>query len=160
MWYRDCDGDGYAASAMGAVRSCSAPPAIGGCAAWTSRAPDPGAVDCDDANTGYHPDRDFAVLMPFDPRTATPTGYSTLCLAPGDGSGAALASYCVIGTNPDLNCDGRVELRRDTTYPVCTPEKDCGCVPEVGSCGILYSYPIKLCEAPTTYPTTLFTYCR
>ncbi|MDQ3034417.1 MAG: putative metal-binding motif-containing protein [Myxococcota bacterium] len=52
-WYRDCDGDGHAASAAGAMSACATPASSPTCSAWTSRAPTP--PDCSDSSSLRYP---------------------------------------------------------------------------------------------------------
>jgi Putative metal-binding motif len=78
-WYRDCDGDGFAASATGAVSACAAPKLAGTCKAWTDRQPEGATTtDCDDDSTLYHPGAEYGI----------PTGSNP---------------------SNDLNCDGKVD---------------------------------------------------
>jgi hypothetical protein len=107
LWYQDCDGDGYAASAVGAVKSCSLPAQNGSCT-WTSVIPQPETKtnwDCNDSNPAYTPAADYSF--------------------PPSGS-----------TSFDLNCDGQALPDPDYPSDVCRtwpPNVDC---PRVlhGSC--------------------------
>lgn len=60
-WYRDCDGDGYAASAGNSAMGCTQPALAAGCVAWTDKEPLAGAIDCNDSDSGYRPGADFGV---------------------------------------------------------------------------------------------------
>ena len=60
-WYADCDADGYATSAAGAVEGCSQPMPSSTCKAWTSRAPSAAERDCDDTNPRRYPGAAFAI---------------------------------------------------------------------------------------------------
>jgi cysteine-rich repeat protein len=52
-YYRDCDGDDYAASTTSSVMSCTEPAIVTGCSGgWTTRAPVTGSVDCLDTSVG------------------------------------------------------------------------------------------------------------
>lgn len=56
-WYQDCDADGYASSAQGAVPGCTAPAPLAGCS-WTTVFPNQSTFtnwDCDDSNPNYKP---------------------------------------------------------------------------------------------------------
>lgn len=56
-WYRDCDGDGFAPTASGAVPSCTKPAPRENCS-WTSKVPQPTSRsdwDCNDNSTAYRP---------------------------------------------------------------------------------------------------------
>ncbi|MCC6874961.1 MAG: putative metal-binding motif-containing protein [Sandaracinaceae bacterium] len=60
-WYVDCDRDGYSASLVGGIPSCTTPASNPGCPAgsappWTSRRPvAAGSTDCDDGAAGVNP---------------------------------------------------------------------------------------------------------
>jgi hypothetical protein len=76
-WYQDCDGDGYAASTAGTIRSCTKPANIAS-GTWTTSVPQPSTKtnwDCDDSRPEYSPAADYG----FPP---------------------------VGATSADLNCDG------------------------------------------------------
>jgi hypothetical protein len=63
-WYRDCDGDGYAASATGSVEACAEPARASGCTGWTKRSPSASsAQDCDDADAKRHPGATFGTIV-------------------------------------------------------------------------------------------------
>ncbi|MFO0684059.1 MAG: MopE-related protein [Sandaracinus sp.] len=51
-WYRDCDGDGYAAAGASTTSSCTQPTGTASCASWTQRAPGSGTTDCLDTSAG------------------------------------------------------------------------------------------------------------
>lgn len=59
IWYRDCDGDGYAASRAGSAASCDQPSPPTQCRGWTDREPVSGQLDCDDDSTAYTPGAGF-----------------------------------------------------------------------------------------------------
>jgi cysteine-rich repeat protein len=59
-WYKDCDGDGFAAADATSIQQCDDPGTAPDCpqgsaAIWTSVAPTEGAVDCYDANAQVYP---------------------------------------------------------------------------------------------------------
>lgn len=62
-WYRDCDGDGFAADASGAVDTCGRPATAPGCQSWTQVSPAGAAAnrDCDDANPLRYPGASYGV---------------------------------------------------------------------------------------------------
>lgn len=102
-WYRDCDGDGFAADRAEAVRACKQPAPVGTCKAWVDRAPT-GALstDCDDNSSNYRPGAPFGV----------PSG---------------------VNTSNDLNCDGVVEAKTTLTalngaaLQLCEYRQSCEC---------------------------------
>ena len=61
LWFRDCDGDGFAASSSGSASSCMQPAPPSDCRGWTDREPLNGSIDCDDNSTAYAPGADFGV---------------------------------------------------------------------------------------------------
>lgn len=55
FWYRDCDGDGFAATRSGRLSGEQKPAATAECFDWTHLEPDVEHTDCDDANEHRHP---------------------------------------------------------------------------------------------------------
>ena len=56
IWYPDCDGDGYAATGVAGIRSCTEPQTTPDCMSWTTRVPtSQSSADCDDSNPDMHP---------------------------------------------------------------------------------------------------------
>ena len=68
-WYVDCDGDGFAPSAEGAVDACAAPstgPPTCTTGAWTARRPLGGStVDCADGNRDAYPGQPGQFAVPI-----------------------------------------------------------------------------------------------
>lgn len=129
LWYRDCDGDGYA-PAVEAKKSCQRPIAEGGCG-WTLRQPSSReSTDCDDKRAARFPGAPFGV--------------------PDDWLSAEAADAC------DLNCDGRVEASDQAValwdglrelgppLPLCGDGVKCPCLEHpivYDQLAYLYGYP-------------------
>jgi hypothetical protein len=89
IWYKDCDGDGYAASRSGAVSAPTKPSATADCAGWVEKEPkDTASTDCDDANAQRYPGADYGLPISYTGQTLPPSGN---------------IAY-------DLNCDGEQEI--------------------------------------------------
>lgn len=163
MWFRDCDADGFAASDEGAVQACTKPEGVADCAAFTDRAPEEGAVDCNDASAAHHPGAGFALSMP----AGSPGLQNLLCRA-GTFAGDATRS-CVTTDDADLNCDGRLEPDPKggpfcfagghciaTVDHACAGPEDCGCWNGPLACGSSDA-TVVLCAAGTNAPPRAFT---
>jgi hypothetical protein len=61
-WFQDCDGDGFAASTLASIKSCTKPASAGTCLSWTTTIPSPETHanwDCNDADAAYRPGADY-----------------------------------------------------------------------------------------------------
>jgi hypothetical protein len=67
IWYRDCDGDGYASEGAVSMTQCAKPPTTEECVDWTVRTPTEVGVniDCNDNNAGVHPAIDEHQSTPY-----------------------------------------------------------------------------------------------
>jgi hypothetical protein len=131
-WFQDCDGDGFAASTLGTVKSCAKPASAGTCVSWTTTIPAPDTRsnwDCNDADAAYHPGADYGF---------PPTGAVSWDL---DCDGAA--SYSPTH-NPDV---GETKVCRskeieDTASGVC-PQVPCRAWKD--SANKLVANPVRFC---------------
>jgi hypothetical protein len=103
QWYRDCDGDGFAASKTNSIASCSKPAPVGTCMSWVDVEPvNTTTTDCDDNNSAYHPGASYGI----------PTGANT---------------------SNDLNCDGTTSVQAGLTgvsggsFNICQYLISCDC---------------------------------
>ncbi|MFO0684058.1 MAG: MopE-related protein [Sandaracinus sp.] len=142
-WYRDCDGDNYAASTTGSVTSCTEPAAVAGCTGgWTSIAPTGTTnTDCLDSSanarpgqtmyftsnlTGLAPSYDYncngtADEQPWAPDGMVPAHTSAACSA-GGRLGCDGATWFVSATRPRCgqvypvsHCTGTLICSRTST---------------------------------------------
>ncbi|HEX2731163.1 MAG TPA: putative metal-binding motif-containing protein [Polyangiaceae bacterium] len=114
-WYKDCDGDGFAAADATSVQQCDDPGTAPGCpqgsaAKWTSVAPTEGATDCYDSSALVYPRTQEQNDAAFNPDPI-----------PGRS----------LTVDFDYNCDGAEE----TALPLMEDESACvpvGPIPNVG----------------------------
>ena len=157
VWYRDCDGDGYANASAMSLQQCEQPGPAPGCdpglaATWTTLAPGPGTTDCWDK----------------DPKVRPMTT---------DENNSAWSSTAILGRTTgvdyDYNCDGTEERRNvvenlsDAAYcgsnpPIVFPYVEVPTSSEFQS--MSYSAPnsseVELFEgAPLQIGTVLITLC-
>jgi len=169
-WYRDCDGDGYAASEDGSVVACDAPAAVDGCA-FTARAPAEGAIDCDDTSAAHHPGASYGLAID-DARE----GLSVLlCRPDGTYAGGTDDRRCVVTEQADLDCDGKLDADPAggpfclssghciaTVTHACNGADDCDCYEGPLACGI-HEGTAVLCAPDGTsqaFTGTIATLCR
>lgn len=153
LWFRDCDADGYAASARGAIWARSAPAPTADCAAWTRRPPFSGAVDCEDTSAAHHPGADYGLVV-----TGGNAGLQILlCRPDGTYVGGTPGARCVVTQSPDLDCDGQAEPLPGgvplylgshaiaTLTHACADAADCDCWHGELACGIDEGVSASLC---------------
>lgn len=144
VWYRDCDRDGYAASAADSTVSCTTPADDGNGCTWTTTYPAGDYLDCDDTNNRVYP---FAWYQ----TTPDPVwGWDYNC------DGEVSKEYtttnvddtfsCAIDSTFFLYCDG-TNGWTGSTVPDCGQTASlntCGCT-DSGSCGGIICYLCSTC---------------
>jgi hypothetical protein len=120
IWFKDCDGDGYAASMAAPVSACVAPAVTATCKGWIEVEPSGIAyTDCDPNSATYHPGAGYGLPAGTNPSN-------------------------------DLNCNSTTEVETSFTsldgnkYPVCQ-EYGCDCyIPMSWSTGVISDADSKL----------------
>jgi hypothetical protein len=130
LWYRDCDGDGYAGSAVNPREGCSPPATTPSCTGWTKREPLAAltTIDCDDGDATYNPGiSDYHYASSRNPSS-------------------------------DFNCDGRVDKRQDLQpidgppAPLCRSDAACNCYDALVVLDQRYAEPVCARSASDLYP--------
>ena len=140
-WYKDCDGDTFAASTAGAVKACTKPASVSGCT-WTVTLPQAAAKinwDCDDRKREYRPGADYN----------TPPLGSTSWDLNCDGVTTAAPSLHA-GLHP---CSADVVARLNEEPGYCTSAMH-GCFLWKGSDGRYRNTPTTKCPDTNAYRVT------
>lgn len=158
FWYRDCDGDGYAATRLGREQGDQKPAVTAECLDWTALDPMGASnIDCDDMNEYRHPGAGPG--LPF---------------VAGQLPAAGTLAY-------DLDCDGTAEPVVDfvstgviragklevfgfcAAEPVCPEAKKCMvffAFPETPLCGAQYDAQVALDDVRCTQTIPIYFLCQ
>ena len=136
VWYKDCDGDGYAASTAGSVKACAKPAKAGSCT-WTAKLPQQAAKldwDCDDSKVQYKPGASYAV---------PPAGSASWDLN-CDGALTPVSSLATVCTSSFV-----ARLNQDANY--CDATVDWGCLVWKDASGRYTNTPPSKCPDPKPF---------
>lgn len=158
FWYRDCDGDGYAASRQGREAAAQKPPTPASCLDWTMLEPlAAGDIDCDDANEHRHPGAGPGLpLVAGSLPAAGSLAYDLDC----DGTPEAMVDYVSTG----VVRAGRLEVFGFCeAAPVCPEAKKCMvsfAFPETPLCGVTYDADVALDDVRCTQSIPVYFLCQ
>lgn len=158
FWYRDCDGDGYAASRVGRASGSQKPASPADCFDWTTLEPaSTNETDCDDANEYRHPGAGPG--LPFIAGKLPEAGSLAYDL---DCDGTAEASGDFFSTG--VIRAGKLEVFGGClTDPVCPEAKKCMvsfAFPETPLCGAQYPADVALDDVRCTQSIPVYFLCQ
>lgn len=154
-WYRDCDGDGYAATGASTTASCTQPTGTSGCLNWTQRAPTSGQTDCLDTSVGATTRPNQTTWFPTSV-TGQPTAFDYNCSGTAQRQFGSVAS--TVGTPPNRSglsatCTvSGTSCRGDEWYVTSVPA--CGATGMVSTC-IAIIGRVTTCDRVAQSRTTL-----